>query len=215
MANNRKEGLYRDEEGTVDAEGFIAPPVGLVEHALYFTSSPDVLAKTRQVLDENRLELPGAVIVWDETIGRRKGSKAVPGAWWAGDGSITIALVFEGVAADSKKAVSATVAATIEAISTLSPSHQITHDGDGHFLLDGKRLGMLHHEVYNSNDLYVIRVNGSTDFSKAPRNVQENNNRLIDYIDAGKLPLGRPGTLPNTLALELMRAIPHYLGQIA
>ena len=183
MTNKRKEGLYRDEEGTVDAEGFIAPSIGLVEHALYFTSSPDVLAKTRQLLDENRLKLPGAVIVWDETIGRRKGSKAVPGAWWAGDGSITIALVFEGPAVDSKKAVSATIAATIEAISTLSPSHPITHDGDGHFLLEGKRLGMLHHETYNSNDLYVIRVNGNTDFSKAPPDVQQNNHRLIDYID--------------------------------
>lgn len=76
---DRNEGVYRADEGTLSKEVLIAPSVGLVEHELCFTSAPDVLAKTLQVLDANRLELPGAVVVWDETLGRRKGAKAVPG----------------------------------------------------------------------------------------------------------------------------------------
>jgi len=89
-----REGVFRADAGTVDEEGFIAPSVGLVEHALHFTCAPDVLAKTRQILDADRMELPGAVVVWDETIGRRKGSKAAPGSWWATSGSVTMSLVF-------------------------------------------------------------------------------------------------------------------------
>ena len=208
----RQEGLYRKDEGTVDAEGFIAPSIGLVEHAQYFTTAPDVLAKTRQLLDQDRLELPGAVIVWDETIGRRKGAKAVPGAWWAGNGRITLGLVFEGSAANTQQALATAIAATIEAISSFAPRQPVTHDGHGHVLIDGKLLGMLHHEVYHSHDLYVIRVNGTTDFSKAPADVQQNHHRLIDYIDPSQLPLGKPGTLPNTLALALMTAIPRHFG---
>lgn len=210
---SRREGIYRDDEGTIDSEGFVAPSVGLVEHALYFTTAPDVLAKTRQVIDENRLELPGAVVVWDETIGRRKGAKAVPGAWWASNGSLTISLVFPGPVAGQAHANTEDVAAAVlEAIASFSPSTPVSYDGSGIFALDEKPVGMIHHDAYNGVDIFVIRVHCNTDFSKAPTSVQGGHSRLIDYIDQRTLPLGKAGTLPNTLALELMKAVPAALG---
>lgn len=215
MAANRREGLYRKDAGTVDSEGFIAPSVGLVEHALYFTTAPDVLVKTRQVIDQNRLEYPGAVVVWDETIGRRTGRKAVPGSWWAGPGSITMAFVFERPTGAEQGAMRAVAEATLDAIAAFSPTSPATYDGAGQFWLAGKRLGMLRHEVHGSVDVYVLRLNGSTDFSKAPKAVQEANSRLIDHIDARNLPLGDPGTLANTLSVELMKKVPNHLGRAA
>lgn len=91
----RREGVHRDEAGTRDKEGFIAPTIGLMEHALYFNTALSVPEKTKQLISQSRLELPGVVNVWDETIGRRKGSKAVPNAWWATHGSLTTAFVFQ------------------------------------------------------------------------------------------------------------------------
>ncbi|WP_151898770.1 hypothetical protein [Oceanisphaera profunda] len=75
-------------------------------------------------------------------------------------------------------------------------------------MLDGRAVGMIHHETYHGTEIFVLRINGNTDYSKAPTAVQENNSRLIDYLNHKSLPLGDPRTLANTLALELMRAIP-------
>src|SRR6188768_1353593 len=72
-----REGVLREDAGTADKEGFIAPSIGALEHALYFTTAPSLTEKAKQVLAEGRLRLPGVVVVWDETVGRRKGSKAV------------------------------------------------------------------------------------------------------------------------------------------
>src|SRR5262249_51786790 len=88
------EGVLREDAGTTDKAGFIAPSIDALEHALYFTTAPSVTEKVKQVLNEGRLLLPGVVVVWDETVGRRKGAKAVPKSWWADAGSLTAAFAF-------------------------------------------------------------------------------------------------------------------------
>ncbi len=89
-----REGVVRGDAATADREGFIAPSIGILEHALYFTTALSVTDKAKQVINESRLVLPGVVVVWDETVGRRKGSKAVPKSWWAAAGSLTAAFAF-------------------------------------------------------------------------------------------------------------------------
>ncbi|MGC3954097.1 MAG: hypothetical protein QM804_07585 [Propionicimonas sp.] len=211
MAGSRREGIHGKNAGTVDAQGFIAPSVGLVDHALYFTAAPDVLAKTRQVLDEGRLELPGAVIVWDETIGRRKGAKAVPGSWWATSGSVTMTLVFASDAVDGTSLRELAADGVLAAIDSFTPDSPASYDGDGGFVLAGKHLGMIGHEVHGDAEILIVRVNAVTDFDKAPPAVRDGHSRLIEVIDESSLPLGKASTLPNQLSLAIMREVPARL----
>ncbi len=210
----RNEGLRRADAGSTDSEGFIAPSIGLVDHALYFTTAPDVFTKTLQILDAQRLELPGAVIVWDETIGRRKGAKAVPGSWWAGDGSVTMTLVFPHFETrtidDTRSAVGAAVLAAVE---SFAPSRPVSYS-DGEILLDGKRLGEIKRELHEAHEIFIVRVNANTDFSAAPNEVQISHGRLSDYIDTNSLPLGTAKTLPNSLSKAIMTAVPTALGYV-
>ncbi|HIT75274.1 MAG TPA: hypothetical protein IAA98_06800 [Candidatus Avipropionibacterium avicola] len=205
---SRQEGIRREDEGTTDVEGFIAPSIGLVEHALYFTTAPDVLVKTRGIIDDHRLELPGAVVVWDETVGRRKGSKAVPGSWWATAGSVTMTVVFASESITSESPLDTAVDAVLRAIAAFSPSTPAVHAGDGRLTLDDKVLGQLGHESYQGTEVFVIRLNAATDFSKATSTVREASTRLIDHIDESSLPLGSASTLPNSLSQAIMRELP-------
>lgn len=209
---DRNEGVYRADEGTLSKEGLIAPSVGLVEHALYFTSAPDVLAKTLQVPDANRLELPGAVVVWDETLGRRKGAKAVPGTWWATHGSVTIALAFPGpIASKADDPLAAVGSAVVNAIDSFAPSRPVTYSG-GNIFLDDQLLGEVTYQHHDGAEVFVIRVNTNTDFSAAAPAVRDAHTRLVDYIEISDLPLGRAGTLPNSLSTAIMTAAPTALG---
>lgn len=212
MTSHSSEGIFRKDAGTVDSEGFIAPEIGLVDHALHFNRAPDVVAKTRQVIDEDRLELPGAVVVWNESIGRRKGSKAVPGSWWAAQGSVCLALVFARKdLMDPENAHREAVAGVLAAISSFSPNAPVLAESDGLILLDGKRLGRLDQEAHGTTEIFVVHINACTDFSQAPPQVRETNSRLIDHIDERELPLSRSSTLPNTLSLAIMREVPSRL----
>jgi hypothetical protein len=69
------EGILRENAGTADKEGFIAPSIGAVEHALYFTAASSVIEKAKQILDEGRLRLPGVVVAWDETAAVEKAAR--------------------------------------------------------------------------------------------------------------------------------------------
>src|SRR5688572_366847 len=97
--------VLEEEAAQVVSVGFIAPSIGELEDALYFTTLPSTTEKAKQVLDQGRLRVPGAVVIWDETIGRRTGSKAVPKGWWANNGSLTVTFVFPrqaGLSPESK-----------------------------------------------------------------------------------------------------------------
>lgn len=206
-----REGTFREDAGTVDPEGFIVPSIGLVDHALYFTTAPDVLAKTREVIDGDRLELPGAVIVWDETIGRRTGSKAVPGSWWATAGSVTMSIVFDAASVSGDLHRSA-VDAVLEAISSFSPDVAPWHDGGGLVTIAGQPLAQVDHVTHAGAEIVVVRVHAATDFTKAPAAVREGHTALVDHIDVSALPLGEAATLPNSLSQAIMAEVPQALG---
>lgn len=209
-AKRPPEGTLREDAGTVDKEGFIAPTIGVMEHALYFTTAPSVTDKAKQVLDEGRLVLPGAVIVWDETIGRRKGSKAVSKSWWAADGSVTVAFAFPARPKMSEQQKRSQIAAAVvSAIGAFQPRAEVTFRKPNDLYIGEKKLGAVFIETQQGVDLAIVRLNGSTDLSKAPTDITSNACRLIDFIDINQLPLKNPGTLPGTLVKHLMKELPH------
>src|SRR5262245_7913579 len=186
----RREGVLREDAGTADREGFIAPSIGALEHALYFTTAPSVTDKAKQVLDEGRLVLPGAVVVWDETVGRRKGSKAVPKSWWAQAGSLTAVFAFPARAKLSQQEkLSQTAAAVVRAIESFRPRAEVTVRPPNDLYVGDKKLGTVFAEAHEGADLAVVRLNCTTDLSKAPAVIAASACRLIDLIDVQQLPL--------------------------
>jgi hypothetical protein len=204
-----REGVLREDAGTADKAGFIAPSIGTMEHALYFTAAPSVSEKAKQVLDQGRLVLPGVIVVWDETVGRRKGSKAVPKSWWAETGSLTAAFVFPARAKLShQEKLSQTAAAVVCVIESFQPRAEVTFRPPNDLYFGDKKMGAVFSESHAGADLAVVRLNCNTDLSKAPPTIAASACRLIDLIDVQQLPLQRAGTLPNTLLTRLMTEIP-------
>ncbi len=207
----RSEGTYRDQAGTKDKAGFIAPSIGLMEHALFFNTALSVPEKTKELISQSRVELPGVVNVWDETIGRRKGSKAVPNSWWATHGSLTAAFVFETSPKILKRLTVGNVAkAVIATAATFSPSEPIKTKSNN-LMIDGKRLAAIEFHSHLDCEFVVIRLNCCTDFSKAPPEIKETAGNLVDYIDVKQLPLRSRSTFPNTFLTRLMSEIPRTL----
>ena len=195
-------------------EGFIAPSIGALEHALYFTAAPSVTDKAKQVLDEGRLVLPGVVVVWDETIGRRKGSKAVPKSWWAEPGSLTVAFAFPARATLSQQQKLSQIAtAVVRVIETFRPRAEVTFRQPNDLYFGDKKLGAVFAEPHEGTDLAIVRLNCSADISKASTAIAACACRLIDFIDVQQLPLQKPGTLPNTVLTRLMTEIPKEFAQ--
>jgi hypothetical protein len=185
-----REGVLREDAGTADKEGFIAPSIGALEHALYFTTAPSVTEKAKQVLDEGPLRLPGVVVVWDETIGRRKGSKAVPKSWWAEHGSLTAAFAFPARAnVRQRKKLSQIAAGVVRVIESFRPDGEVTFRPLNDLLLGDKKMGAVFAESHDGADLAIVRLNCTTDLSKAPATIAANACRLIDFIDVRQLPL--------------------------
>ena len=210
--STRREGLHRDEAGTRDREGFIAPSIGLMEHALYFTTAPSVPEKTKQLISQSRLDLPGVVNVWDETIGRRTGSKAVPNSWWATHGSLTTAFVFQASPKVRKSLTFRRVAnAVIATADSFSPREAIVAKSKNNLTINGQKLAVIEFHSHQDCEFVVIRINCCTDFSKAQPEIRDNAVNLVDYIDVKQLPLRRRSTLPNTFLTRLMSEIPRAM----
>ncbi len=208
-SNRRNEGVLRKDAGTVDREGFIAPTIGVMEHALYFTTAPSVLDKARQVISEHRLELPGVVVVWDETIGRRKGSKAVPNSWWAEAGSLTAAFVFPTRAGPGRQdVIRHTAVAVIRALGSFQPNAPVEFKEPNDLYVGDRKIGALFAETHEDADLAIVRLNCCNDLSRAPAHIAAIGGRFVDYIDVQQLPLKTGRTLPNTLLTRLMTEMP-------
>jgi biotin-(acetyl-CoA carboxylase) ligase len=149
------------------------------------------------------------VVVWDETVGRRKGSKAVPKSWWAESGSLTAAFAFPARAELSQKEkLSQTAAAVVLAIQSFRPRAEVTFRQPNDLYVGDKKVGAVFAESHEGTDLAIVRLNCCTDLSKAPTAIAESACRLIDFIDVQQLPLQKAGTLPNTLLTRLMTEIP-------
>ena len=203
----------REDAGSPDAEGFIAPSIGSLEHALYFTTVPSVTEKAKQVLTEGRLLLPGVVVVWDETIGRRKGAKAIRKGWWATAGSLTAAFAFPPRADISQQEwLSRTAAAVVRVVESFEPRATVCFKLPNDLLLGGHKMGAVFIEPQTLADLAIVRLNCSTDLTKAPSAITAIACRLVDFIDLQQLPLQKAGTLPNTLLTRLMTEIPREFG---
>lgn len=208
-----REGVLREDARAPDREGLIAPSIGDLEHALYYTTAPSVTEKVKQVLKEGRLSLPGVVVVWDETVGRRKGARAVPKGWWADAGSLTAAFAFLPRANVShRERLSQTATVVLRVIESFRPRGKVSFRPPNDLLLGDKKVGAVFVEPYGGADLAVVRLNCTTDLSKAPPSITAIACRLIDFIDARQLPLQEPGTLPNTLLTRLMGEIPKEFG---
>jgi biotin-(acetyl-CoA carboxylase) ligase len=179
--------------------------------SMHFTSRQLRLSlkKTKQVLKEGRLLLPGVVVVWDETAGRRKGARAVPKGWWAATGSLTAAFAFPPRSEVSEQQrVAQAAAAVVRVIESFRPSGDVFVRLPNDVLLGDKKVGAVFAESAGSADLVMVRLNCSTDLAKAPAAIAATACRLIDFIDVRQLPLQRPDTLANTLLTRLMGEIP-------
>ncbi|MGV3721056.1 MAG: hypothetical protein ACO1SX_09115 [Actinomycetota bacterium] len=208
-----REGVLRDEAGKTDSKGYVAPAIGSLEQTLYFTTAPSVTEKAKQVLDQGRLRVPGAVVVWNESIGRRKGAKAEPKAWWADSGSLSVAFALESrpeLRRDERLARMA--AAVLRVVAAFQPQAAPSFREPNDLLIGGGKFGAIYYEPHAGVDLAIIRLNCVTDLQSAPAAIADHAVRLIDFIDAGQLPLGQAGTLPNTLLTRLMTEIPRGLG---
>jgi hypothetical protein len=203
------EGVVREEAGKVVAGGFVAPTIGALEQALYFTTAPSVTEKAMQVLDQGRLRVPGAVVVWDETIGRRKGSKAIPNSWWADAGSLTVAFALPQQSDLSEEERLARIAAAVLRVAAaFRPRATVSLQSPNDLLIDGRKFGAVFCEPYGDVDLAVVRLNCRTDLQKAPPLIAGNAARLIDFIDVQQLPLQKEATLANTFLTRLMKVLP-------
>ena len=207
--SKRQEGVLQEDSGKKDKEGFIAPVIGAMEHVLYFTTAPSVSEKTKQLLTQGRLVLPGAVVVWDETIGRRKGAKATAKSWWAGNGSLTAAFAFPSTPKVRKaQYLQRTATAVLSAIASFHPSEDVSFVPPNDLMLAGKKVGAIAFDSHAGADFVVVRLNCCPDLSKAPAEISANACKLVDFIDVKQLPLKRKSTLPNTLLTRLMVEIP-------
>lgn len=207
------DGVLREDAGRADRAGFIGPSIGALEHALYFTSAPSLVQKTHEVLDQGRLLLPGAVVVWDETIGRRKGSQAVPNAWWAQAGSLTAAFAFRAGASrfDAAGWIARAASAVQREVEAFGPRAALEFRAPNDLLLDGRKLGALAAERHGGADIVYVRLNANPDLAKAPRAIAANACRLADHVDLHQLPIQSSTALANALLQRLMVTLPEAL----
>ena len=154
-----REGILREDAGTADAEGFIAPSIGALEHTLFFTTAPSVTEKARQVLDQGRLLLPGAAVVWDESIGRRKGAKAIPKAWWAAAGSLTVAFALQRrLDIGRQERLTRIAGAVIRVVASFLPRATASFRPVNDLLIGDRKVGAVFFEPHAAADLAVVRL---------------------------------------------------------
>jgi biotin-(acetyl-CoA carboxylase) ligase len=100
----------------------------------------------------------------------------------------------------------------IRVIDSFRPDGEVTFRPPNDLLVGTKKLGAVFAESHEGTDLAVVRLNCSTDFSKAPASITASACRLIDFIDVRQLPLQKAGTLPNTFLTRLMTELPKEFG---
>ncbi|HKB37497.1 MAG TPA: hypothetical protein VKD72_13705, partial [Gemmataceae bacterium] len=97
-------------------------------------------------------------------------------------------------------------------IESFRPRGEVTFRPPNDLFLGDKKMGAVFTESHEGADLAIVRLNCSTDLTKAPATIAASACRLIDFIDVRQLPLQKAGTLPNTLLTRLMTEIPKELG---
>jgi hypothetical protein len=100
------------------------------------------------------------------------------------------------------------VAAVVRVIESFRPREAVSFREPNDLYFGDKKVGAVFAESHDGADLAIVRLNCTTDLSKAPTAIAACACRLIDLIDVQQLPLQKAGTLPNTLLTRLMTEIP-------
>ena len=160
---------------------FIAPPTGGVAQNVCFNTAPSALEKTKGLLAAGRLKVPGSVIVWNQTEGRRKGSRG----WWATHGTLTVVYAIDGARGRSPADVVELALGTLrEFAAQEAPERAASLRMPNNVMLDGKKLARAAAYRTDGADLLDIALNVRTDFSKAPAEVRDQAVNLLEETDA-------------------------------
>ena len=208
------QGIRSDEAGKVSSDGFIVPPQGKIEHTFYFNTAPCSLAKAEELIAKGKVHFPAAVVVNNETIGRRIGSKAVAKSWWADFGSIATAFAFEPRLQLNEDAwLKRCGKAVILAFEEFHPTTALKFRTPNDFYVGDRKAGRVALKRSKAADILVVHLNCTTDFSKAPPTIASTACNLVEFIDTSQLPMGRPAAALGTVLLQkLMTTLPTEVG---
>jgi hypothetical protein len=203
------QGIRSDEAGKVSSDGFIVPPQGKIEHTFYFNTAPTSLAKAEELIAKGKVHFPAAIVVNNETIGRRTGSKAVSKSWWADFGSIAAAFAFA-----PRRQLSDTAwlkrcgKAVIDAFGELQPTAALEFREPNDLYVGARKTGRVTLKRSEAADIVVVHLNCTTDLAKAPPAIASVAGNLVDFVDTAQLPMGRPAALGTVLLQKLMTTLP-------
>jgi biotin-(acetyl-CoA carboxylase) ligase len=205
-------GIRSSEAGQVSSDGFIVPPQGRIEHTFYFNTAPCSLSKAEELIAKGKVHFPAAVVVNNETFGRRTGSKAVCKSWWADPGSIAAAFAFAPrQELDEKAWLRRCGRAVIEAFNEFNPTAVMEFRSPNDLYIADRKAGRVLLKRSEVADIAVVHLNCTTDLAKASAAIGANAGNLVEFIDAAQLPMGRPEALGTVLLQKLMTTLPREL----
>lgn len=202
-------GIRSDEAGNVSSDGFIVPPQGKIEHTFYFNTAPCSLAKAEELIAKGKVHFPAAIVVNNETIGRRTGSKAVSKSWWADFGSIAAAFAFAPRRQLSEEAwLKRCGKAVIDAFDEFHPTAALEFRVPNDIYVGDRKAGRITLKQSKAADILVVHLNCTTNLAKAPPTIASVAGNLVEFIDTSQLPMGRPAALGTLLLQKLMTTLP-------
>jgi hypothetical protein len=207
-----RKGIRSEEAGKVSSDGLIVPPQGRIEHTFYYNTAPCSLSKAEELIAKGHVHFPAAIIVHNETIGRRTGTKAVKKGWWANFGSIATAFAFTPhYELDEKAWISRCGDAVIDAFNELHSIAAIELRTPNDFYIADRKVGRVTLKRSKVADIVVIHLNCTTNLEKAPAAVAASAVNRVDFINTSQLPMGRPDALDGVLLDKLMTTLPEAL----
>lgn len=205
-------GSRSNEAGKVSSDGFLVPPQGRIEHTFYYNTAPSALSKAEELMAKGKVHFPAAIVINNETIGRRTGTKAIPKSWWADFGSIATAFVFSARPdLNDETLFRHSGDAVISAFNEFSPAEALefrtTHD----FFIADRKAGRVTLKRSSAADIVVVHLNCTVELAKAPAPIATTAANLVDFIDTTQLPMGKASTFGYALLLKLMTTLPREL----
>jgi hypothetical protein len=163
------------DSNTVDVEGFIAPDTRGFDN-LVRVRERSAFEIAVEELKAKRLQPMTAVLVWDET-GGRKGSG--PGIW-ATEGSLTVAFVLPPQGVDAESVQRRAAAAAVRVIERLVPKKKVAAEPD-RLTLEGKTVGRVVVKKLARGVVVYVGIHSRTELAKAPRAVADECTTLVEH----------------------------------
>ena len=180
----RPKGIRSEHAGKVSSDGFIVPSQGKIEHTFYFNTAPCSLSKAEELIAKGKVHFPAAIVVNNETIGRRTESKAVSKSWWADFGSIATAFAFAPRhELDEGAWLRRCSDAMIDAFNELHPVVGMEFRLPNDLYIDGRKAGRVSLKRSKVADIVVVHLNCTTDLAKAPAAISAVGSNLVEFID--------------------------------